>query len=79
MVNEITTVKVKCDRCGREVEGLDVGVATIGFYRVDEGDRFHAFAEAGEKVVCDVCMRAWANQRLNAAIATRRQREGNHG
>ena len=57
-------VTVTCDRCKKEVEGIELNhklevatlVGTAGFYRL-EPDRFWGrFAKEGETVICDACM-----------------------
>ena len=54
-------VTVSCDRCHRDVKGLESNTATAGFYRVQEGSPWNAFANAGEQVLCDSCV--WADER----------------
>ena len=48
---------MKCDRCGKEVKGLEVpGVATAGLYRLI-GTCWEEFKRhRGENLICDECM-----------------------
>jgi hypothetical protein len=53
----IAQVTVTCDRCGKEVSGMEGANATAGFYRVTEGI-WHKYANEGEEVLCDSCMQS---------------------
>lgn len=53
-------VQVKCDRCGKMVDGLieesgQFSGATGGFYDVRSG-YWAQFSNAGEENICDACM-----------------------
>jgi len=48
-------VKIKCDRCGKEVEGIESPVGTGGFYRVESG-LWSKYKKIGETRICDSCM-----------------------
>ncbi len=54
---DIAEILVHCDRCGKEVFGLDVEGFTSGFYRVAEGI-WSQYANPGEAVLCDACMQS---------------------
>jgi hypothetical protein len=57
-------VTIICDRCSKEVEGLENEQGTSGFYRVDKS-AWVAFAkDRHEKVICDGCM--WADPEYQA-------------
>lgn len=49
-------VTVKCDRCGKSIDGLRGEYATAGFYDVCGQSWWSRYANAGETVVCDACM-----------------------
>lgn len=59
----LENVFVKCDRCGRLVDGLRGEYATAGFYDTGEG-WWGRYAKANENVVCDACM--WADPQYRA-------------
>lgn len=52
-------IRLKCDRCNENIEGLEAGVGTSGFYRADIGTAWSKYARPGEHVICDACM--WAD------------------
>lgn len=63
-------VKITCDRCGTEVEGLLTAQCTAGFYNVSqplvvdgrtihEGGAWSPYGQDGEEYICDHCM--WAD------------------
>lgn len=63
-------VKITCDRCGQEVEGILTSTMTAGFYNVaqpysfdgrvvHEGGAWSKFGQDGEEYICDHCM--WAD------------------
>lgn len=52
-------VTVICDRCHKKVDGYEIdSYGTGGFYRTDNPLGWGRFANPGEKIVCDLCMRA---------------------
>jgi hypothetical protein len=51
------TITVTCDRCGREVIGMEGDGGTAGFYRVAEGI-WSKYANEGEAILCDACMQS---------------------
>ena len=53
----VVSITVTCDRCGREVNGLEGDGGTAGFYRVAEGI-WSKYANEGEAVLCDACMQS---------------------
>ena len=48
-------VKVKCDRCKQEAEGIVDKQVVGGYYDVSEG-YWAQFAKQDENIVCDNCM-----------------------
>lgn len=53
----IVSITVTCDRCGREVSGMEGAGGTAGFYRVGEG-LWQKYANEGEAILCDACMQS---------------------
>jgi hypothetical protein len=57
-------VKITCDRCGSEIEGMigkcpDTGaITTSGYYIVAEGSSWNEYQRDDEEYVCDDCMHA---------------------
>lgn len=53
-------IKIKCDRCGKEIEGIEIqGLGTAGFYRLT-GSSWETYRRSpNEDVICDACM--WAD------------------
>lgn len=47
-----------CDRCGKEVRGLQNDGYTAGFYMVGIGSGFWKFGLPGEARVCDDCIQS---------------------
>ena len=56
-------VTVVCDRCGRQIEGMEFEEATAGFYRMTAAP-WIKYARPEETNVCDGCM--WADERYLA-------------
>jgi len=55
-------VTVKCDRCGKMIDGIRTETATAGFYAVGPtGEPWGNYANSGEIIVCDTCM--WKDPR----------------
>ena len=53
-MNDVT---VTCDRCGKQIEGIEHETATGGFYRIKvDGEGWGKYTNPGERVVCDDCM-----------------------
>jgi hypothetical protein len=50
-------ITITCDRCKREIAGSESPAYTKGFYRIYEGNRWSPFADTGEAVLCDACMK----------------------
>jgi hypothetical protein len=51
----MSNVKITCDRCHKEVDGMETDYCTGGFYKV-ENSYWSKFAYTGETKVCDRCM-----------------------
>lgn len=51
----MSKVTVICDRCHKEVPGIDAGGHSAGFYNV-ENSYWSKFAYTGETKICDQCM-----------------------
>lgn len=65
-------VKVRCDRCGAEIEGYDDQYGTSGFYRIGKGTgSWEKYANPGESIVCDDCM--WKDARYIADYGRHRR------
>jgi NTP pyrophosphatase (non-canonical NTP hydrolase) len=57
MWNRLPLKKIKCDRCGKEVEGIDApGIATGGFYQLTGTCWQELRLNGDENVICDECM-----------------------
>ena len=56
------TIKITCDRCGAEVEGViercpaTGTITTGGYYIVAEGSSWNEYQRDDEEYVCDECM-----------------------
>jgi hypothetical protein len=48
-------VRVRCSRCGWDVDGLCDEMATAGYYRVNVGP-WEKYGRPGEEFLCDACM-----------------------
>lgn len=67
----MSNITVKCDRCGKLIEGVEYPPeegklgATGGFYRIKEdGVGWGKYTNPGERVICDACM--WQDERYIA-------------
>jgi len=63
-------MRIKCDRCQREVEGFSENGWTGGYYETKHGSYWHKFANKDEAVVCDNCM--WNDERYIAVYGKRK-------
>lgn len=64
------TEKLTCCRCKKSIDGFKDHLTgtTAGYYEVHEG-YWQAFANVGEKIVCDPCM--FADERYIAVYGQR--------
>ena len=54
-------VTITCDRCKKEVNGLESENFTAGFYNVSRGSCWNEYGNSGENRICDKCM--WTDPR----------------
>lgn len=47
-------VKIKCDRCNKEVDGIETDTGTVGFYRLS--GCWAEYKRNEEEAICDECM-----------------------
>ena len=48
-------ISIKCDRCGKQIEGIEEGSHLVGFYRLT-GYWAQFAKKADEKTICNACM-----------------------
>ena len=60
----VEIVSVKCDRCGKTIDGAQSETGTAGFYNVSN-EPWAKYALPGERIICDPCMWSDAGYRAD--------------